>query len=345
MDGSVRIGVLGAARIAPAALVKPARVVDGVDVAAVAARDPRRAQAFAARHGIAQVRGSYAELLADPSLDAVYIPLPNGLHAPWTLGAIKAGKHVLCEKPFTANAAQAREVAAAAEGTGLVVMEAFHYRYHPLAQRMAEITGGGALGRIERVEAAMCFPLPRLSDIRYDFSLAGGALMDAGCYAVHALRLLAPGEPTVVRARALTLGRDRRVDRAMTARLSFGGGATGELRASMWSADLLRIRARAIGEHGALTVTNFVAPRLWSRFTVTLDGQRHRERFGGEATYVHQLRAFAAAVRGEPANLTPPADSVATMSVIDDIYVAAGLPLRGLPFRPGRAQGRRWGAR
>jgi predicted dehydrogenase len=109
----------------------------------------------------------------------------------------------------------------------------------------------------------------------------------------------------------------------------FAGGATGELRASMWSADLLRIRARAIGEHGTLVVTNFVAPRLWSRFTVTMDGQRRRERFGGEATYVHQLRAFAAAVRGEPANLTPPADSVATMSVIDDIYAAAGLPLRG----------------
>jgi predicted dehydrogenase len=329
MDGSVRIGVLGAARIAPAALVKPARVVDGVDVAAVAARDPRRARAFAARHGIAQVRGSYADLLADPSLDAVYIPLPNGLHAPWTLAAIKAGKHVLCEKPFTANAEQAREVAAAAEGTGLVVMEAFHYRYHPLAQRMAELAGGGALGRIQRVEAAMCFPLPRFSDIRYDFSLAGGALMDAGCYAVHALRLLAPGEPKVTLGRALTLGRDRRVDRAMTARFSFAGGATGELRASMWSADLLRIRARAIGERGTLTVTNFVAPQLWSRFTVTVDGRRRRERFGGEATYVHQLRAFAAAVRGQPANLTPPADSVATMSLIDDIYAAAGLPRRG----------------
>ncbi len=139
------------------------------------------------------VHDSYADLLADPSLDAVYIPLPNGLHAQWTLAALEAGKHVLCEKPFTANAAQAREVAAAAEGSGLVVMEAFHYRYHPLAQRMAEIVPGGELGAIQRVETAMCFPLPRFSDIRYDFSLAGGALMDAGCYAVHALRLLAPG--------------------------------------------------------------------------------------------------------------------------------------------------------
>ena len=324
----MRIGVLGAARIAPAALVKPARVVDGVEVGAVAARDRGRAEAFAARYGVPAVHDSYAGLLADPSLDAVYIPLPNGLHARWTLAALKAGKHVLCEKPFTANAAQAREVAAAADGTGLVVMEAFHYRYHPLARRMAELVRGGELGRIERVETAMCFPLPRFSDIRYDFSLAGGALMDAGCYAVHAMRLLAPGDPDVTAARALTMRRDQRIDRAMTARFSFPGGATGEIRASMWSSSLLRVRARAVGERGTLTVTNFAAPQFWSRFTVTVDGQRRRERFGGEATYVHQLRAFAAAVRGEPANLTPPSDSVATMSLIDDIYAAAGLPLR-----------------
>jgi predicted dehydrogenase len=330
----VRIGVLGAARIAPAALMKPAQVVEGVEVGAVAARDRQRAQAFAARYGGPAVHDSYDALLADPSLDAVYIPLPNGLHAQWTLAALKAGKHVLCEKPFTSNAAQAREVAAAADETGLVVMEAFHYRYHPLAQRMAELVHGGELGAIQRVETAMCFPLPRFSDIRYDYGLAGGALMDAGCYAVHALRLLAPGDPQVTGARALTLRRDPRIDRAMTAQFSFPGSATGqstatgEIRASMWSSNLLRVRARVVGERGALTVTNFVAPQVWSRFTVTVNGRRRRERFGGEATYVHQLRAFAAAVRGEPANLTPPSDSIATMSLIDDIYTAAGLPLR-----------------
>jgi predicted dehydrogenase len=322
--------VLGAARIAPHALLKPARAVDGVEVAAVAARDRGRAQVFAAKYGVPTVHDSYAELVADPSLDAVYVPLPNGLHAQWTLAAIKAGKHVLCEKPFTANAAQAREVQAAAEGTGLVVMEAFHYRYHPLARRMAEIVHGGELGRIRRVETAVCFPLPRFSDIRYDFDLAGGALMDAGCYAVHCLRLLSPALPAVTAAHALTLNRDKRVDRAITARFGFPDGATGELRASMWSSTLLRIRARAVGEHGTLTVSNFLAPHLWSRSTVTVAG-RPREwlgGFGGESTYTHQLRAFTAAVRGEPANLTPPSDSVATMSMIDDIYAAAGLPPR-----------------
>jgi predicted dehydrogenase len=114
----------------------------------------------------------------------------------------------------------------------------------------------------------------------------------------------------------------------MTAQFSLPDGAAGEIRASMWSSALLRVRARVTGEHGTLTVTNFVAPQLSSRFTVTVDGRRRRERFSGESTYVHQLRAFAAAVRGEPANLTPPSDSVATMSLIDDIYTAAGLPLR-----------------
>jgi predicted dehydrogenase len=324
----MRIGVLGAARIAPPALVRPARIVEGVEVAAVAARDRARASAFAAKHGVPVVHGSYAELLADPSLDAVYVPLPNGRHAEWTLAALDAGKHVLCEKPFTSNAAQARQVAAAAGGSGLVVMEAFHYRYHPLARRMAEVVHSGELGRLRRVETSMCFPLPVFSDIRYDFSLAGGALMDAGCYAVHCLRLLAPAEPKVASAQALTLRRDRRVDRAMTARFDLGDGATGRIRASMWSSSLFGLKARVVGEQGTMVVHNFVAPQMFSRFTVTVDGRRRRERVDGEATYVHQLRAFAAAVRGEPANLTPPSDSVVTMSLIDEIYAAAGLPPR-----------------
>ena len=147
----MRIGVLGAARIAPAALIKPARAVKDVEVSAVAARARSRAETFATKHGVPRVHDSYADLIADPELDAVYIPLPNGRHAEWTLAAIKAGKHVLCEKPFTANAEQAKQVAAAAENTGLVVMEAFHYRYHPLAQRMADIVHSGELGKIRRV--------------------------------------------------------------------------------------------------------------------------------------------------------------------------------------------------
>jgi predicted dehydrogenase len=324
----MRIGVLGAARIAPAALIRPARGIDGVEVAAIAARDRERAAAFAARHGIPVVHDSYPDLLADPSLDAVYVPLPNGKHAEWTLAALDAGKHVLCEKPFTANAAQARTVRVAADRGDRVVMEAFHYRYHPLAARMAEVAHGGELGRIQRVETSMCFPLPRFSDIRYDYGLAGGALMDAGCYAVHCLRLLAPGEPRVTAARARLLRRDPRIDRAMRARFDLGDGAVGEIRASMWSSALLSLRATVVGSRGVLKVVNYAAPQAFARCTVTVDGRRRREKISREPTYAYQLRAFAAAVRGEPANLTPPADSVATMTLIDDVYRAAGLPLR-----------------
>ncbi len=314
----LKIGVLGAARIAPAALMRPARQTDGVAVAAIAARDRQRAQAFAGKWGVPTVHGSYADLIADPQLDAVYIPLPNGLHAQWMLAAIEAGKHVLCEKPFTSNAAQAREVAASLEGTakgtakGTVVMEAFHYRYHPLARRMADIVHSGQLGEIERVETWMCFPLPRFNDIRYNFALAGGALMDAGCYAVHCLRLLTPGgEPAVTGAKALPLGRDPRVDRAMTADFALPGGGTGRIHTSMWSSTLLRIRAAVRGTRGTLAVTNFAAPQFPSRFTLTIDGKGGRERFDSTPTYVHQLRAFKRAVDGDTAaNLTPPADSV-----------------------------------
>lgn len=132
---AVRIGILGAARIAPMALIDSAKENREVVVAAVAARDVRRAQAFAATHGIGCAYGDYEALIADPDVDAIYNPLPNGLHGRWTRAALAAGKHVLCEKPFTANAAEAREIAALADDSGRVVMEAFHYRYHPLTLR------------------------------------------------------------------------------------------------------------------------------------------------------------------------------------------------------------------
>jgi len=325
-----RIGVLGAARIAPNALIKPARSVEGVQVAAVAARDPARAQAFAAKHGIPRVLDSYDQLVRDEQLDAVYIPLPNGAHAKWTLAALAAGKHVLCEKPFTANAAEAVTVAEAAADSGLVVMEAFHYRYHPLAARMREIVDT-ELGPVRRVETSMCFPLPRFADIRYQYDLAGGALMDAGCYALHCARLLGPGEPEVTGAEALTLDRDRRIDRAMKVHLRFPTGAVGLAHTSMWSSTFLRIRARVVGERGELTVANFAAPQYFHRVTVRVDGRTRREKVAGEPTYTCQLRAFERAVGGDvSANLTPPSDSIQTMSLIDAAYAAAGLPLRGV---------------
>lgn len=320
--------MLGAARIAPNALIKPARAVDGVKVVAVAARDPKRAADFARKHGVPRVLGDYAELIADSEVDAIYNPLPNGLHARWTLAAIAAGKHVLCEKPFTANVDEAHEVARAAAASSSVVMEAFHYRYHPLAERMAKIVRE-ELGEVREVRTALCFPLPRFKDIRYSFPLAGGAMMDAGCYALHCQRLLGPGEPEVVAAQALTLKSEPRIDRAMAVQLRFPNGALGRVVTSMWSRRLLDISATVLGERGTLSVTNYLMPNVYHRLKVTVDGRTRTEKVAGEATYTHQLRAFAKAVGGETAeNLTPPEDSVRTMGLIDAAYRAAGLPSR-----------------
>jgi predicted dehydrogenase len=322
----VQIGVLGAARIAPPALIKPAKANNDVVVAAVAARDVSRAQAFAAKHDIARVHDSYEALIADPGLDAVYNPLPNGLHGRWTRAALAAGKHVLCEKPFTANAAEAREIAELAAKSDRVVMEAFHYRYHPMALRIEEIIASGELGKLKRVEAALCFPLPKFSDIRYNYSLAGGATMDAGCYAVHMVRTFGGSTPEVVSAQAKL--RDPQVDRAMTAEVQFADGHTGRIRCSMWSSRLLDISAHVVGDRGELRALNPVLPQMFHRLSVRSSSGKRVERFPRRASYAYQLDAFAAAVlRGEPVKTTPE-DAIENMAVIDAIYRAAGMPLR-----------------
>jgi predicted dehydrogenase len=231
---------------------------------------------------------------------------------------------VLCEKPFTANAAEAREIAELAAKSDRVVMEAFHYRYHPLTLRAEQIIASGELGKLKRVEAALCFPLPKFSDIRYDYSLAGGAMMDVGCYAVHMIRTFGGSTPEVVSAQAKL--HDPQVDRAMTADLRFAAGHTGRVRCSMWSSDLLRLSAKVIGERGEMRVLTPLAP--FRRLSVrSADGNRV-ERFPRRASYAYQLDAFAAAVlRGEPVKTTPE-DAIENMTVIDAIYRAAGLPLR-----------------
>ena len=322
----MQIGVLGAARIAPPALIKPARENSDVVVAAVAARDVSRGRAFAAKHGIARVHDSYETLLADPDIDAVYNPLPNGLHGKWTRAALAAGKHVLCEKPFTANAAEAREIAELAAQSDRVVMEAFHYRYHPLTLRIEEIIASGELGKLQRVEAALCFPLPRSSDIRYNYSLAGGATMDAGCYAIHMVRTFGGSTPEVVSAQPKL--RDPEIDRAMTAEVRFAEGHTGRIRCSMWSARLLDISAHVVGDQGELRALNPVLPQMFHRLSVRSAAGKRVERFPRRASYAYQLDAFAGAVlRGEPVKTTPE-DAIVNMTVIDAIYRAAGMPLR-----------------
>ncbi len=328
----LRIGTLGAARITPMALLRPSRTVSGAEIVAVAARDRGRAEKFARKHGIPTVHDSYGTLLADPSVEAIYNPLPNGLHGVWTLAAIAAGKHVLCEKPFTANADEAEEVASAADASGLVVMEAFHYRYHPLVERLLDIIAGGELGEVHSIETRGCIPLPFPKDIRFQLTLGGGAVMDIGCYAIHQLRTLAGGEPKVTAAEAKQ--RSPGVDRWMRADMEFADGRTGRIECALWSRRVLSLGARVKGSLGEMTVFNMTGPQYFHRVTVrTHDPRsgvrdRRHERVKGEATYWYQLQAFVAAVREGKPVLTPPSDAVANMRVIDDVYRAAGMEPR-----------------
>jgi predicted dehydrogenase len=323
----LRFGTLGAARITPNALTKPAARLGDVEVVAVAARDRARAEKFAAKHGIATVHDTYEAVIADPQVEAIYNPLPNGLHGRWTIAALEAGKHVLCEKPFTANAEEAARVAeAAAAHPELVVMEAFHYRYHPLVTRLLDIIASGELGTVERISTRMCFPLPKFNDIRYQLDLAGGALMDVGCYTVHQLRTLAGAEPEVVSAEAKCLR--PQVDRWAKAEMRFAGGRTGSIECSMWSRVVLTLGAYVTGSDGELRVINMTGPQYFHRVSVKGREGKRTEKVKGEATYWYQLQAFTKAVREEGPVLTPPADAVANMRVIDDIYRAAGLEPR-----------------
>src|ERR1700742_4667277 len=288
-EKSLRIGVLGAARIAPSALINPAKDNADVVVTAVAARDGSRARAFAAKHGISHVHESYEALIADADIDAVYNPLPNGLHGKWTRAALDAGKHVLCEKPFTANAAEAREIAELAAKSDRVVMEAFHYRYHPLTLRVEEIIASGELGTLRRVEATLWFPLPKFSDIRYNYALAGGATLDGGGYPAHMLGTYGGSTPEVVSAQAKW--RDPRVDRAMTAEFKFAAGHTGRIHCSMWSRRPLDISAKVIGDRGELHVLNPAVPGIFHRLSVRTGDDNRVERFPRRASYAYQLDA------------------------------------------------------
>jgi predicted dehydrogenase len=321
----IRIGILGAAGIAPEALINPARSVDEVEIVAVAARDHERGTAFAEKHGIPVVHDSYDALIADPNIDVVYNPTPNGLHGVWTVAAVAAGKHVLCEKPFTANAAEARSVANAVASSDRIVMEAFHYRYHPLTLRTIEIVQSGELGKLVSVEAGFGGKGRAHDDIRWSLPLAGGVLMDMGCYPVHLLRSVVGLEPTVTGAVAIE--GEPGVDGDMRIELEFDGGITGLVRTSMQS-PVSYIYAKFVGDGGELEVKNPFIPQLGNELTIRSGGKTRTETATTEPSYNFQLRALTdVLLRGAPV-VTDLDGAIKNMEVIDAAYLASGLGLR-----------------
>jgi predicted dehydrogenase len=323
----IRFGILGAAKIAPSALVAPAAKMPEVEVVAIAARDRARARAFAKAHRIPRVLDTYAALIADADIDVIYNPLPNSLHCEWSIRTLRAGKHVLCEKPLASNAEEAARMAQVADETGLVLGEAFHYYYHPLAARIRELIHRGAIGRLTHAEANFSVPIPP-NNIRFDWNLAGGATMDLGCYPLHMIRHFTGATPRVVAARA-QVGPPN-IDLAMEADLELAPDVTGKMTCSMAADAKIGASFLARGENGELHATNPIAPYRGHELTITTRDGTTTDMVPGDTTFDYQLRAFVAAMRGDRlAFPTDARDGVIGMRLIDEVYRAAGLPPRG----------------
>jgi predicted dehydrogenase len=326
---TVRLGLIAASRIAKLAVFDPIGDVDGIELAAVAARDIDRAMATAEAWSIPKAHGSYDELIAAPEVDAVYIATPASLHRAPAIAAIEAGKHVLCEKPFAANADDARRMADAARSSDVVVMEAFHWRYHPYVTQIRGVLDSGVLGRIDRIEAVFDIPdggIPR-HDIRWDFALGGGATMDLGCYPIQWVRFAAGSDPDVVSAEAVCPVDG--VDGSLVAELRWPSGTTGSVGSSMIAdGDEPTIYLKVFGELGTMTAVNPLAPQNGATLIVETGDGVTEQAVERSATYYHQLVAFRDAIIDGAPFPTTADDAVRNMELIDGCYRAAGLDPR-----------------
>jgi predicted dehydrogenase len=327
---TLRIGVLAASRIAEEALIQPAALVEGVELTAIAARDLGRAKQAADRWNIPQAFGSYDELIDCDDVDAIYIGTPATLHRRWAIAAIEAHKHVLCEKPFAANADDAQLIADAASRGDVVVMEAFHWRYHPYVGQIRAVLDSGVLGEITTIDATFGIPKGEitLDDIRFDLSVGGGSTMDLGCYPIQWVRFAAGAEPEVTSATA-DCPVDS-VDGSLRATLRWPSGVTGSVESTMLH-DKAEYECwlRVVGDQGTMLANNPLAPQNGGAVITVDTASDHRTiEADTSTTYFHQLVAFRDAVVDGTPFPTTAEDGVRNMKVIDDCYRAAGLPPR-----------------
>ena len=309
----MRLGLLSTANINRLVLAG-ARASGEVEVVAVASRDAERAEAYAQEHGIPRAHGGYEALLADEDVDAVYVSLPNSMHVDWSVRALEAGKHVLCEKPLARRPEEVERAFDAAERAGRVLAEAFMYRHHPQTQRVAELVRDGAVGRLRAIRAAFSFPLADPENVRMRPELDGGALMDVGCYCISGSRLLA-GEPERVygEQRLAPTG----VDSTFAGVMRFPGDVVAVFHCSM---DLpSRQELEVLGTEGTLLVQ---APwRVDFGGDVLLNGERVDV---PEAdSYRLELEDFAAAARGEREPLLGRDDALGQALTLDRLYASA----------------------
>jgi D-xylose 1-dehydrogenase (NADP+, D-xylono-1,5-lactone-forming) len=314
---TLRIGLLSTARI-NTKLAAGARASSRTRVVAVASRQLARAEAQAGELGVEQAHGSYEALLADPDVDAVYISLPNELHHEWTMHAIAAGKHVLCEKPYSRSADDVQEAFTAAEAAGLVLAEAFMWRHHPQALKLAELVAGGAIGDLRLVRAAFSFLLEDPRDVRLLEELAGGGLMDVGCYCISAARLLA-GEPTSATAQQLLAPSG--VDRRLAATLAHPGDVLTHFDCALDLPD--RSELEAVGSEGILRVSDPWHSIATGIELVGANGRSERFEIPPANPYGCELDDLAGAIAGEHPPRLGVADALGQARAIDAVLRAA----------------------
>jgi len=297
----LRWGILGTARI-NRRLIPAIRLGRRSELVAVASRTRARAEAYAAEWNIPRAFGGYQALLDDPGIDAVYIPLPNSEHVPWTLAAVTAGKHVLCEKPMALDPADVDRIRAAAAAAKVVVEEGYMYRHEPLTAKVLELVQGGALGTVRAIVSGFTFALTRDTDPRLDPALGGGSLWDVGCYPVTYSQLLAGGPPKMVFGSAHW--HRSGVDEEFMGMLRFPGGTTATIYSGFRAA--LRTWLEVVGSEGSLTVPNPFKPG--SRETLELERHGRAEAIevaGSPELFVRQVRHFEnAALDGAPSVVT-----------------------------------------
>ncbi len=312
-----RFGLLSTARI-NRVIIEGAAESDEVEVVAVASRDPGRAEAYAREHGIPTAHGSYEALLADPTVDAVYISLPNGLHCEWSIRSLEAGKHVLCEKPMSSDPAAVAAVFDVAEAHGLLCMEAFMWRHHPQTRRLDGLLTEGAIGELRVIRSDFGFTLdPASGDVRLAAELEGGALADLGCYCISATRLLG-GEPASVVARQVLAPSG--VDLRIAGTLALAGDVLAELVCGF---DLPRRHAlEAIGSEGSILVEDPWHCRQVG-LRLTRGGELERIEIEPANSYRLELENLSRAIRGEEPPLLGRDDAIGQARTIAALLEAA----------------------
>lgn len=324
----INFGTLGAARITPPALIDPCQDDDRAKVVLVAARSKQRGEAFAKEHSIPIVLDSYDEVIASDRINAIYNPLPITHHHEWTIKALRAGKHVLCEKSFASNAREAEEMLAVANETNLVLMDAFHYRYHPIFLKAKEIYDSGLLGKIQSISSTFSIPIVDTKDIRMNYETAGGVTMDIGCYPLSWVRHITGLEPEIVEAKA-EIG-PANVDIYLETKMLFPGGIDVRTIGDMRPTTKFKANIIVEGEKGGMIVKNPIAPQAGNAIDLNINGKITTETFSLRPTYRYQLDAFIDAVVEGKTLFTDAEDAVKQMQLIDKCYQAADLPLRGM---------------